>query len=43
MANSEICWKLRVKKGTYEVEVSGLTPTRTKEYFDELAKKYLDS
>ena len=34
-------WKIRVKKGNYEVEVEGPTPERVEKMFDELVKKYM--
>ncbi len=34
-------WKIRVKRGNYEVEVEGPTPERVEKMFDELVKKYM--
>jgi hypothetical protein len=34
-------WKIRVKKGNYEVEVEGPTAERVEKMFDELVKKYM--
>ena len=34
-------WKIRVKKGSYEVEVEGPTAERVEKMFDELVKKYM--
>ncbi len=34
-------WKIRVKKGSYEVEVEGPTPERVEKMFDDLVKKYM--
>jgi hypothetical protein len=34
-------WKVRVKKGSYEVEVEGPTAERVEKMFDELVKKYM--
>ncbi len=34
-------WKIRVRKGNYEVEVEGPTPERVEKMFDELVKKYM--
>lgn len=34
-------WKIRVKKGSYEVEVEGPTSERVEKMFDELVKKYM--
>ena len=34
-------WKIRVKKGSYEVEVEGPAPERVEKMFDELVKKYM--
>jgi len=34
-------WKIRVERGTIEVEVAGMNCEDTKKLFDEVAKKYL--
>jgi hypothetical protein len=34
-------WKIRVKKGSQEVEVEGPAPERVEKMFDELVKKYM--
>ncbi len=34
-------WKIRVRKGNYEVEVEGPAPERVEKMFDELVKKYM--
>ena len=34
-------WKIRVKKGSYEVEVERPTAERVEKMFDELVKKYM--
>jgi len=34
-------WKIRVRKGNYEVEVEGPSPERVEKMFDELVKKYM--
>lgn len=41
MTDQSGSWKIRVKKGNYEVEVEGSAPDRVEKMFDELVKKYM--
>jgi hypothetical protein len=34
-------WKIRVKKGNYEVEVAGPSPEIVQKMFEDLVKKYM--
>lgn len=41
MDETEVNWKIRGRIGKTELEVVGPAPDKTKEWFDELSKKYL--
>jgi hypothetical protein len=41
MPDQSTPWKIRVKKGNYEVEVAGPSHETVQKMFDELVKKYM--
>jgi hypothetical protein len=41
MPDQSNAWKIRVRKGNYEVEVAGPSPETVQKIFEELVKKYM--
>ena len=41
MPDQTIAWKIKVKKGNYEVEVAGPSHEIVQKMFEELVKKYM--